>query len=390
MRVLLVTNVRPVPGGVGAYVDDLASGLSSSGHHAQVLSFFGVRDGFPVVPRNLTGAFALAFDNDLVVMLLYHLTKLVLRERARRLLAAQRFDVIHCQDVSAFDAVYPLTRHTPVFLTIHGRLGETGIDTSHRSSAWLKRVFERDERTAFSRAALVFVLADPAMEYVRSKAPEARVVRTEALIDLAKWQAGLPFGLGPERMPRRPERAGGACGTHLLAVSRLVSRKGIDHAIRAMALLPDSACLTVAGSGPELPGLKKLVREMGLLHRVTFTGHIDHNQVSKLYLAADIVLVPSVTYEGVAEQAPVSILEALASGTPVVASGAEGLARLVEEAGILVPEQAPEAIAQAVKMLATDQELYRQLAHRGLEAVRERHDAPAVARRLVEAYTSVR
>lgn len=139
----------------------------------------------------------------------------------------------------------------------------------------------------------------------------------------------------------------GTSGTTLASIGHLVPRKGHDIVIRATALLPD-VTLLVVGDGPERARLQRLSGEIGVGDRVRFLGEIPHASLAGVYSAADALVLAS-SREGWANV----LLEALACGTPVVASDIWGTPEVVcsPSAGVLVRERSPEAFAHAIRQL---------------------------------------
>jgi teichuronic acid biosynthesis glycosyltransferase TuaC len=128
-----------------------------------------------------------------------------------------------------------------------------------------------------------------------------------------------------------------------LTVGHLVELKGVDIVIEALAQVPD-ATLLIAGEGPEGPKLRQLVERLGLSERVRFLGAIPHVDLCDYYNAADAMALAS-SREGM----PNVVLEALACGTPVLATAVGGIPELITdpEAGELMRERRPEALAMA-------------------------------------------
>lgn len=135
--------------------------------------------------------------------------------------------------------------------------------------------------------------------------------------------------------------------TTLLSVGNLVPLKGHDLSIRALRLLPETD-LVIIGGGPERAALEALARESGVGNRVTFAGTMAQEDLCHYYGAADALVLAS-SREGWANV----LLESMACGTPVVASNVGGTPEVVAapEAGVMMVERTPEALAQAVRHL---------------------------------------
>ncbi len=136
-------------------------------------------------------------------------------------------------------------------------------------------------------------------------------------------------------------------GPVLLSVGHLIERKGHDLVIRALSELPAEICLMIAGDGPERPRLEVLIRERGLEGRVRLLGALPHETLRDWYGAADCLVLAS-SREGWANV----LLEAMACGTPVVATRVWGTPEVVAapEAGRLC-ERDPQSIAREVAAL---------------------------------------
>ncbi len=134
----------------------------------------------------------------------------------------------------------------------------------------------------------------------------------------------------------------------LLSVGHLIERKGHDLVIRALAALPGCELL-VAGEGPERSRLEALVAELGLAARVRLLGARPHGEMAELYGAADALILAS-SREGWANV----LLEAMACGTPVVATNIWGNPEVVRapEAGMIVARTVEALAAGARRLLA--------------------------------------
>lgn len=187
----------------------------------------------------------------------------------------------------------------------------------------------------------------------------------------------------------------------LLFVGRIEPLKGIDTLLRALALLREHSptqvqrlCLSIIGGDEdggvaeervELERLKALCDELGLGSLVTFLGRRDQDTLPDYYAAAEAVVMPS-HYESFGMVA----LEAMACGTPVVASEVGGLAYLVRDGvtGFHVPERDPGALAQALHVLLANPELRAELGENAAEYARG-YAWTIMADRIVAVYRSV-
>jgi len=138
--------------------------------------------------------------------------------------------------------------------------------------------------------------------------------------------------------------------TTLLSVGLLIPRKGHDLVIQALRHLPEMD-LIVIGDGPERGSLGSLARQSGAGDRVRFVGALAQDELRSYYGAADALVLAS-SREGWANV----LLESMACGTPVVASEAGGSPEVVAapEAGVLMAERTPHAVAAAVRRLFAD------------------------------------
>jgi glycosyltransferase involved in cell wall biosynthesis len=159
----------------------------------------------------------------------------------------------------------------------------------------------------------------------------------------------------PSREELRSEL--GLTGPTLACAGRLGPQKALDVALEALAAVP-GVSLVVAGDGPERAKLERLAAELGVAERVRFLGSLSRRAVLELFRAADAALLSS-TWENL----PHAVLEALAVGTPVIATAVGGVPEVVRdgENGLLSPAGDPAALAAAISRFFGDAELRRRL-----------------------------
>ncbi len=186
----------------------------------------------------------------------------------------------------------------------------------------------------------------------------------------------------------------------VLYVGRFDPRKGIETVVRAVAQLQQEASETsgppanirlviVGGSEPGQPDgeerqrIEKIVSEIGLTDRTVFAGRVGHDVLPLYYTAADVCVIPS-HYEPFGLVA----IEAMACGTPVVASSVGGLKFTVvpEETGLLAPPQNVDAFATAINRILADDLWARKLRRQAPLRVQQNFSWTSVAARLSDLY----
>jgi len=180
----------------------------------------------------------------------------------------------------------------------------------------------------------------------------------------------------------------------VLSVGRLIDWKGTIYLINAMPDVirkyPDTQLL-IAGSGPEHDSLSQRVRELGLENNVTFLGIISNEELSSYYHSADVFVLPSINKDGKTEALGVVLLEAMASGCPVIGSNVGGIPDIIVdgESGFLVPEQNPHVLAERIVQLLSDDDLQEQFRQNGLKRVREKFSWDKISKDFAEVYDLV-
>jgi glycosyltransferase involved in cell wall biosynthesis len=191
---------------------------------------------------------------------------------------------------------------------------------------------------AAEAAALVTVCDDLRQRLLALGAPASRSLVLRNGVDLSL------FSMGNRAAARAALRVEGFT---LLCVGALIPRKGHELVIRALTDSPDCRLL-IAGSGPLRGDLESLARRLRVADRVRFLGEVAHGDLPGVYAAADVLVLAS-SREGWANV----LLEAMACGTPVIASNVNGAAEVVRApaAGLLMAERTPECLAATLGQL---------------------------------------
>ena len=181
----------------------------------------------------------------------------------------------------------------------------------------------------------------------------------------------------------------------ILTIGRLIEKKGHVYAIRAIAKVVKkyrNIEYLIAGDGPLRNKLEGLVQELGIEKHVKFSGAIEQNEVLKLYQQAHIFVLPSITTSnGDQEGIPVVLMEAQATGLPVISTYHTGIPEVIVEgkSGFLVPEKDVDALAERLEYPIEHPELWPDMGRYGRKFVEEKYDIKKLNQQLVEIYSNI-
>lgn len=180
----------------------------------------------------------------------------------------------------------------------------------------------------------------------------------------------IPLGIDPAVFTPSTRRPAPSGPVKVGYVGRLVAYKGVDVLLEAVARDPDLH-LTLAGAGPDEAAYRRRAEQADLAGRVTWLGGVDQAELPGVYASFDVLAIPSLTTKGWVEQFGRVAVEAMACGVPVVASDSGALPDVVGDAGVLVPEADPAALAAALLQVAREPGLNARLRDAGLARAQE-------------------
>lgn len=284
-----------------------------------------------------------------------------------RELTAQRPRLIHAH--FGVEAVYGMEMAQrlgiPLVTTFHG------FDATYSSAAllgsrkpsWINYLLKRGE---LKRRGTLFICVS---EFIRS-----RLLRLGFPAERTRVHY---IGVDPSTFPlAQPDNA----APLILHVARLVEKKGTRHLLEAFALIAarhPRAQLAIVGAGPLLAQLQHQAASLGIAARVRWLGALPHAEVRRWLHRASVFCLPSCTAEsGDSEGLGLALLEAAASGVPVVATRHGGIPEAVidERTGFLVPERDAARLADALDDLLGSEALRRRFGAAAREHVRGRFD----------------
>ena len=264
-----------------------------------------------------------------------------------------------------------LSRSTQVIHGIRGQHVSQSVDTGSlttRTAIQLERFLSPliDYYVSNSKGAVRFL--------TERGLPEHKFVWIPSGIDTTEWVQVAP---STKSIPL------------IACVARFHAQKRHADLVEGLAILASDGtafrCI-FAGDGPLLESVKAHVNRLGLYEFVEFAGIIEPSAIKDLLKEADVFVLSS-EWEGL----PRSVIEAMASGLPVVGTDVNGTNELVihGETGLLVPVRDPKALARSISMLLLDAELRREMGRRGRRRVEEEFDIRQTTRQLEEFYASI-
>jgi glycosyltransferase involved in cell wall biosynthesis len=198
-------------------------------------------------------------------------------------------------------------------------------------------------------------------------------------------------GPGPARDRHGPDRGAEPPSDTPITVGyagRLVTAKGVDVLVRAAARARHAPRLAIVGAGPERANLVTLAERSGVGARTSVAAWVSSGDMAEWYRSIDVLVLPSRTTATWKEQFGRVLVEAMASGVPVVGSDSGEIPNVIGDAGVVVPEGDPDALARALDDLQSPSRR-RWLARAGRARVLAHYTQARVAARTVETYAQV-
>ncbi|MCH5326586.1 MAG: glycosyltransferase [Duncaniella sp.] len=277
----------------------------------------------------------------------------------------KRADIVHTHNTPA-QVLAALALPNP-----RPRMVTTEHNTDNRRRRFpLSRAFDR---RLYSRYDAVVCCSEPVRtalrEHLRSKSIDGRIVSITNGIDLAPY-----FAIAPRD-------ARGLDNVKVVMVSAFRPQKDHRTALEAIARLPERFKLTLAGDGATRHAAESLAAKLGIQDRVEFTGNLT--DIPALYARSNIAVL-STHYEGLS----LTTIEAMASGVPFIASDVAGVRENICGGAMLVAENDPAALADAIKAIADNPDLAHSLSQKG-RAAAENYNIENTVNEYITLYNSI-
>ncbi len=389
-------------GGMNVYVRDLSRELGRRGIYVDVFT----RSQNPAIPTvsdalgpkgrtiHLPAGPEEPYDKNLVFD---HLPEFVQRAKDFAQQEGIAYDLIHSHYWLSGWAARELRKswEAPIIQMFHtlGRLKNT-VAHSEEEMEVARRIEVETEIMAFADRIVAATATEKDQMIQLYGADPAKIAVVPCGVDLSLFRP-IPVDEARERLDICDKK-------HMvLFVGRIERLKGIDSLLKAMAIVvqdfpnwKEEICVCVVGGDAdedsetldkEMARLQDLRAELGIADLVTFLGARAQETLPDHYSAADVVVMPSY-YESFGMVA----LEAMACGTPVIASQVGGLSFTVQDGvtGFLVPGQDPPALAEKITLLLKDKALRNKLGGQGIEWAQQ-HSWATIADQIVSLYAEL-
>ena len=206
-----------------------------------------------------------------------------------------------------------------------------------------------------------------------------------------KPMAIIPFGVDTELFrPQLVKKTDPDQKLTIGYVGRMLPGKGLNILATAVSRLASTNWkLLVVGDGPERTPFEQQLRDLRLTDRVEFIGAVNYDEVPAIFQKIDLLVMPTQTTSRIREQFGRVLVEAMASGVPVIGSTSGAIPEVIGAAGLVVPEGDGVALAEALDRLLSDPALRRKLAGAGRERVELNYSWRRVSEKTYEFYRRI-
>lgn len=354
------------PGGVGRHITALFNNFTSTGHQVKVIApsskdvnefgehFIRIGRPFPIP----------ASDSIIRVPVSLHLAPAI-----KKVMEEEKFDVVHLHEpfMPMLCSATLRFSNTVNVGTFHAAEGKPGYGFGRPVTSW---ILERRARKLHGHIAV----SKPAMNYASHFVPGDYEIIPNG-VDLKHFRPDVPlindFTDGK---------------LNIVFMGRLEFRKGINYLLKAFlqvkSEMPNTR-LIICGPGTRLRQRYETWVKDARLQDVVFTGMVDYAAQPSYYRSADVFCAPATSRESFG----LILLEAMATGRPIVATNIEGFASVVTngQEGLLVPPMTDRPLAEALLKLLKDKQLRTQMGQKGL-ATAQKYSWEGVATRVLDYY----
>jgi glycosyltransferase involved in cell wall biosynthesis len=372
---MITPEFPPKIGGLGGYVHKLSKEMIKRGHEVVVITR-GSWEGLKTARVDGIEVYRVPYIH--VYPLLLH-THQIFQNMILKQLRSE-LDLVHVHH----PICPPINTTLPVIVTLHASVGSGSIESQNFYSSGriprplfslMRSYVKASERRMLERADCITTVSNALVNELHSlHGLDATSIRV--------------LGNGVDTDVFEPGKAKPNDKT-VLYTGHLAYNKGLIDLVEAarhvLHIYPDVS-FVLTGRGPIERELRGMIARMNMTNNFRFVGFVERSTLIELYQNATVYVFPSY-YEGL----PTSVLEAMACGTPVVASAIDGIPEVVIDGknGFTVPVKNPKAIANAIVRLLEDEELRERIGRTARQTILDRFSWNMVANRALEYYRTL-
>lgn len=409
MKIAFVTATRPHAGGMINYLNNFSRGMKLLGHQADIISIFettGQRKKLPKVDSFFGKIFT---KRDWLGFLAIQLIKIIIFFRFLKNYLLKKYDFVYVTDVISYNALNFLEKFYKIPVILNP------IDSLHsimiykklaKPNGWFSKYLIDQEKKAYLSAKALLASGLDIQKYCQKIAgKEIDLPIIDNPVDETKFFPDLTRG---EELKNNLNLKNKFI---VLFVGRISPDKGIIYLLKALSLIlekePSSNIVVVIGGAPglEKDNLLNYIKENDLEKFAKFLGYIKDEEIRAIYNMADIFCAPSVTFTGettnylkasnnldlTVSTTPMTAVEAMACGKPIILTNVPGSKEVVEDNfnGLLIPEKDPQALAETILKIKNDPQLRSCLARGALITYQNRFLPKKIAQILIDYYKKV-
>ena len=373
LRVALCTDYfYPRIGGVQSHIAGLASELERRGHEVIILAKHLKTD----LPND---SLLISHDKIVYIESIFPLPIIIVPPKpaeVREVIRRGGFDIVHAHHAFTPTSLLSIGAaeklRIPSILTNH-----TIFIASNSRYIWVPASYVLyPYRRYINKACLITAVSRAAAKFIGHFAEDKKIVVVPNGVDIERFESvgkNIQFSLSGKPT--------------ILYVGRLAYRKGLQVLVRAMPFILKeipNAHLIIAGKGYMDGFIRMLIKSLNLEDYVTMLGFIPNENLPELYASSSLFVMPSLYCESFG----VTLLEAMASGRPVIASNVGGIPEVVKDGvtGLLFKRGDAEDLAEKIIMVLSDRSLAQSLASNAKEIVKERYSWPVIADKMENLY----
>jgi len=373
LRVALCTDYfYPSIGGVQSHVAGLASELERRGHEVAILTK-QLKTDLP------NGSLRISHDKIVFIEPIFPLPIIIVPPKpvdVREVIRRGGFEMVHAHHAFTPTSLLSISAaeklRIPSILTNH-----TIFLAGDARYIWVPASYVLyPYRRYINKACLITAVSRAAAKFIEHFAEDKKIVVVPNGVDIELFES-----VEKKVQPNLSEKP------TILYVGRLSYRKGLQVLVRAMPFILKeipNAHLIIAGKGYMDGFIKVLIKSLNLEGNVTMLGFIPDEKLPELYASSSLFVMPSLYCESFG----VTLLEAMASGRPVVASNVGGIPEVVKDGvtGLLFKRGDAEDLADKIIKVLSDRSLAQSLASNAKEIVKERYSWPVIADKMEDLY----